>query len=98
MRRKGTDFFLQNSPKRCHGNIHSLIFKHAQQIVLIPRLIRLPRGGRATDDEGGVAGDVAHELEGARLLVQFFDEGAVELVVGGDELGQGVLLWDRVVL
>lgn len=59
------------------------------EVVDRPRSYGLPVFGAASDDKGGVFGDEAHKLEGTGFLVEFDDGGAVELVVRGDELGDG---------
>lgn len=60
------------------------------QILNVPRLGRLPVMRTPADHEGRVASDVAHKLQGAGFLVQLLYHGRVQLVVRGDEFGDGV--------
>jgi hypothetical protein len=74
-------------PRGRNGNADGLVTKKFLQIVDCPCACGLPIGSGASHDEGGVPGDESHEFECARLLVELLDDGAVELIVVCNELG-----------
>lgn len=77
-------------PRRGDGNVDGFVAQMRRQKVGRPGACGLPVGGASADDKRGVPGDEAHKLERTGLRVKLGDCGAVELVVSGDELGNGI--------
>lgn len=60
---------MNDAPIRRNGNVNELTSQGRDQISRIPFLDGFPRGCSTPNDEGGVAGDKPHELEGTWFLV-----------------------------
>ena len=81
-----------NIPIRSDGNIDSLISKKIGQILGGPCLGCLPVCGTASYDERGVSGYKSHKLERTGLFVELLDVGAVEFIVGDDQVCNGIVV------
>ena len=81
--KRGASAYL---PDWSDGDVDGLAGEKVPKEGHRPHLGGLPAGSGASDYEGGVPGDIAHELERTRLLVEFGDGGAVELVPRRDKL------------
>nr|pir hypothetical protein 68B2.170 [imported] - Neurospora crassa [Neurospora crassa] len=75
-----------NIPKRSNGNIDRLIPKEIGKILGGPCLGCLPVCGTASYDKRGVPSYESHKLERTGLFVELLDEGAVEFIVGDDQV------------
>lgn len=82
---------MDDAPVRRNGNVNELTSQGRDQISRVPFLDGLPRGCSTSNDEGGVAGDKPHELEGTWFLGEFFNDEAVEVVEGCKELLKSVV-------
>lgn len=71
-------------------DIDMLVSQEMPEIVGGPGLCGGPVGGALFHDKGRIAGDISHELQRAGLLVQLLNDRAVQLVVGCNELCDGV--------
>jgi hypothetical protein len=78
-------------PKGCNCNVDAGMAKCSSQMLHTPFLRCFPVCGSASDNEGTIPCDISHELERTRLLVKLFDDAAVEVVVGGEKILDGII-------
>lgn len=73
-----------------HRNIDCLAAEHFLEIRGAPCLAGFPARGRTPHNEGRVSGDISHELEGTGFFLELLDGAAVELVIRGQKLCDGI--------
>lgn len=68
------------------GNVDTDMSQCASQMLHVPLPRRFPVCGSASDYERSVPGYISHELERTRFFLEHFDDTAVEVIVGVDQV------------